>query len=146
MVRGALEKLVIKEFQPEFVPLAKALEKDCGLPSWADSFNEELSFAAFCENELAGFIFGSVVLDEATVNTIACKEQFRHHGVGSMLFESFKEKAVLLGAATVLLEVRQSNVPARSFYKKHGFDDAGLRKNYYKNPNENAVLMTLYLR
>jgi [ribosomal protein S18]-alanine N-acetyltransferase len=42
--------------------------------------------------------------------------------------------------------VRESNTPARTLYRKHGFSDVGIRKDYYEKPSENAILMTLFLK
>jgi ribosomal-protein-alanine N-acetyltransferase len=70
-------------------------------------------------------------------------EDFRRHGVGTSLLESFLDISKAFGVSKVFLEVRHSNVPAILFYAAHGFEKTGERKNFYSDPVENADTMTL---
>lgn len=81
-------------------------------------------------------IAGYIIAYGDDIITIAVREDFRRSGVGSKLLKS------LLEAKTELfLEVRESNVNAISFYKKHGFSSVGVRKKYYPD-GENAIIMS----
>jgi ribosomal-protein-alanine N-acetyltransferase len=94
--------------------------------------------------EVCGFIAASYVLDEVNINSIAVAEKYRKNGIGQALLYSLFE-AVKDFAASVMLEVRQSNFPAIALYQKAGFAKVGMRKNFYENPSENAVLMTKFI-
>lgn len=123
------------------------LEKSCIPGGWSESAflqaidnPDSLIFAAVC-GEVVGFLNGSYVLDEAELLNIAVSENCRKNGIAGMLLAAFEEELRRLGVKTVYLEVRESNAPARKLYEKHGFKQNGLRKNYYRSPAENAVLM-----
>ena len=86
-----------------------------------------------------GFLF---VLDEAEIPNVCVKASARKQGVGKMLMNALTEEAAKLGIATLFLEVRESNGAARALYKSLGFKEDGIRKNFYEQPVENAVLMS----
>ena len=82
-----------------------------------------------------------VVLDEGYIDNIAVEEPARKHGVASALLDVFCR----FGAANLAfltLEVRASNAPAIALYKKYGFQEVGLRPNFYSAPREDALIMT----
>lgn len=87
-----------------------------------------------------GFLLISEALDEAEVLKIGVLEEYRGNANGAKLlrqaFEQWKED----GIRTIFLEVRRSNVSARTLYEKMNFEEIGVRKRYYKNPIEDAVL------
>jgi ribosomal-protein-alanine N-acetyltransferase len=124
------------------------LEKSCIPDGWSESAFEQalgnpnaLIFAAVRDGEVVGFLNGSYVLDEAELLNIAVSEKHRKSGIAGILLAAFEEELRKFGVKTVYLEVRESNAPARGLYEKHGFTQNGLRKNYYRSPVENAVLM-----
>lgn len=92
---------------------------------------------------LCGYVNAAFVLDEVSVNSIAVSEEFRRQGLGEMLLSAL-EKEVADFAAFITLEVRGSNLPAQKLYEKLGYENVGLRKNFYSSPVENAILMTKY--
>jgi ribosomal-protein-alanine N-acetyltransferase len=101
--------------------------------------------------ELLGFVVGRVVESteasrDAEIYNIAVTASAKQKGCGQALFDAFRREAVGMGAATFWLEVRESNHPARSFYRKNGFVPVQTRQNFYNNPTENAILMKLDLR
>lgn len=112
----------------------------------AELYNERavmLSAKNIDSGEVCGFIAASYVLDEVNINSIAVAEKYRKSGIGQALLNSLFE-AVKGFAVSIMLEVRQSNFPAISLYEKAGFEKVGMRKNFYENPSENAVLMTKF--
>ena len=105
------------------IPQIAALERECFSTPWSENM---LSDALF--DPKASFI---VAEDEAA----------RRHGVGDALLDVFCR----FGQAHLsflTLEVRASNAPAIALYRKHGFQEAGRRKNYYQQPREDAIIMT----
>jgi ribosomal-protein-alanine N-acetyltransferase len=91
---------------------------------------------------IAGFVGLWFVLDEAHVVIIGIREKDRRRGIGEQLLISALEQAVVNDSRVVTLEVRQSNKPAIELYKKYGFQEVGLRRRYYSDNGENAVIMT----
>ena len=79
---------------------------------------------------------------EAEILRICIKKDERSLGAGSFLFEKMMKEIYDRYVEKVFLEVRPSNTPAITIYKKHGFSETSIRKNYYQNPNESALIMT----
>ena len=86
-----------------------------------------------------GFIF---VLDEAEIPNVCVKASARKSGIGRKMMTVLVEEAKKLGMAVLYLEVRESNTPARKLYRSLGFEENGIRKNFYEHPVEHAVLMS----
>ena len=103
----------------------------------------------FCAAEEDGTLSGYAgvyLLDEdADITNVAVLPAFRRQGIADAVLVSLEAFCREHGAQLLHLEVRASNTPALALYEKHGFVRDGLRKNYYKNPKEDAVLMTLPL-
>lgn len=91
---------------------------------------------------LAGYLILYYVPDEGEIVRIAVKEALRRQGAAGMLLLYAKEFCREKEVEKLFLEVRESNVPAITFYKKHGFRADGIRKKFYTNPTENAILMS----
>jgi len=83
------------------------------------------------ELPVAGFCAFWLVLDQAHINNLAVRPELRGHGLGTHLLESILFEARHLGATSLTLEVRRSNVAAQRLYAKAGFHQAGVRNNYY---------------
>jgi ribosomal-protein-alanine N-acetyltransferase len=96
-----------------------------------------------CEtnHQVIAFLAARQAADEAEILNIAVHRNFRSKGVASALLlaalDAFRRAAI----AQVFLELRESNLPARSLYERYGFLPAGRRKSYYSNPIEDAVCM-----
>lgn len=128
-----------------------ALENACFVHPWSrQSLQESLEndnalfFAATENGEVIGYIGMSYVLDEGYLYNVAVAPHYRRRGVGSALIRTLVTWCKKENFAFLTLEVRQSNAAARSLYEAFGFVKVGERKNYYTEPTENAVLMTLY--
>jgi ribosomal-protein-alanine N-acetyltransferase len=93
-----------------------------------------------------GFFAGWTVADELHVNNIAARPDSRRLGIGQRLLESAIEEGQGRGVVFVLLEVRASNLPAQSLYAKLGFHYVGRRRDYYRGPTEDALMMKLEIR
>ena len=128
-----------------------AIENACFAHPWsrqsieAELDNEtSLFYVAVEDGQVVGYIGMSFVLDEGYIYNVAVKADCRKNGVGSALIQTLVTHCRKNNFTFLTLEVRESNAPARSLYEKFGFIKVGERKNYYSDPTENAVLMTLY--
>lgn len=83
-----------------------------------------------------------MMLDEAHICTIGVQPGWRRLGAGELLLSSMIREAMHLNAIVVTLEVRVSNVAAQRLYEKYGFQAAGIRKGYYSDNHEDALIMT----
>jgi ribosomal-protein-alanine N-acetyltransferase len=94
------------------------------------------------QDHVAGVIGVWFVLDECHLVMIATRLEERRRGAGELMLIGAVDAALARGSRVVTLEVRASNEAARSLYRKYGFQDAGLRKRYYSDNKEDAVIMT----
>ena len=95
------------------------------------------------EGQLVGYGGFWLVLDEAHVTNIALLPEYQGRSLGSLLLEHMILTAKMLGAVSMTLEVRPSNMPARKLYSNRGFVERGLRPNYYAELGEDALIMWL---
>ena len=95
--------------------------------------------------EVIGYIIMYHIFSEGQILNIAVKETHREKKVATEMFNAVLEYARNVSIETLTLEVRESNSPAIRLYTKLGFKLSGIRKGYYKQPKENAILMTLIL-
>ena len=93
------------------------------------------------EGEFAGYADIWTVLDEADLNSIAVRVDFRRKGIGDAIILAMTEMLSANGVATINLEVRVSNMPAIKLYKKYGFKECGVRPGYYLDNGEDALIM-----
>ena len=122
------------------------IEKQCIADGWSEkafleTFENKYSIilSAVSAGRVIGFLNGTAVLDEAELLNIAV--MYRGMGAGGALIGEFLHILSDKNVGTVYLEVRESNAEAISLYKKYGFEQNGMRRNYYRHPVENAVLM-----
>ncbi len=106
-------------------------------------------FGAVCLDaggEITGYAAASGVLDEMEILNVAVREDRRRLGAASLLLCAVLQEACERNILICHLEVRKGNVPARTLYEHAGFIQAGLRKKYYADNGEDALIMTLDLR
>lgn len=94
--------------------------------------------------KVLGFILASLAPPQAELESIAVAAGIQRRGLGRMLFEALVNDLRAAGVLEIILEVRASNRPAAAFYRSAGFGQTGLRRAYYADPIEDAVLMRLY--
>ncbi len=94
-------------------------------------------------DEVLGYVVTWVVTDEAEIANLAVRADRRRTGVGQLLVEAAIAAATAGGARAVYLEVRRSNAAARALYQRLGFVAVGTRPKYYRNPNEDALVLRL---
>lgn len=129
------------------------MERQCFSVPWTlEQLAAQLSdsmhifLAAEDENGSAiGYVGLMYVLDEGYISNVAVSPSRRREGIADMLLAELYARAKEKKLSFLTLEVRESNIPARSLYKKHGYTEVGRRKGYYSLPKEDAVLMTCFL-
>jgi ribosomal-protein-alanine N-acetyltransferase len=94
------------------------------------------------ECRVAAFCALWLVVDQVHINNLAVLPELRGRGLGTQLLEAVIAEAAHLGATLLTLEVRESNTPALRLYARAGFERTGLRKTYYTNPIEDALILT----
>lgn len=126
------------------------LEQTCfSLPWSEDSLRRELTanpsariwVAETPASRLAGYAALWVVLEEGQINNIAVDPAWRRQGIGRLLLQTMSEAARKEGLTVLFLEVRTGNLPARRLYESLGFRAVGLRKGYYPDNGEDAIIM-----
>jgi len=100
-------------------------------------------WVAEVDDRIAAMLVLWFIVDEAHVATIAVHPDFRRQGIGEQILLCALRSAKAEGATRAFLEVRAGNVAAQSMYKKYGFEVAGIRRGYYRDNNEDALLMNL---
>jgi ribosomal-protein-alanine N-acetyltransferase len=90
-----------------------------------------------------GYVNAWVLCDECTINRFACSKKNQRSGIGTQILSFLMHEAVRRGAKIFFLDVRSSNSAAQRFYEKAGFVKTGLRKAYYTDTREDAVLMSM---
>ncbi|ETZ26595.1 MULTISPECIES: ribosomal protein S18-alanine N-acetyltransferase [Fusobacterium] len=88
------------------------------------------------DNQVCGYLMVLDSIDVYEILAIATIEEYRNKGIAQELLDKIKTK-------DIFLEVRESNQVAINFYKKNKFKEISVRKNYYSEPNENAIIMKL---
>ena len=141
--------LTIARMEREHLPAIVELEAACFSTPWTyqnleDSLNNDTAyfFVALEEEKLIGYIGVSVISDSCFVNNIAVLPEYRRQGVGKALMKIAILTADAMGTGFISLEVRESNYAAISLYRSLGFEDIGLRRDFYRKPRENALIMT----
>lgn len=139
--------MTIERMEERHIEDIAAIEKACFRHPWsADGLREELGrglfLAAVEDGVTVGYVGCQTVLDEGYITNIAVLPAFRRRGIAERLLGALLERAE--GLSFVTLEVRESNRPAAVLYEKMGFLRVGVRKKFYTEPTEDAVLMTRY--
>ncbi|MGF6356518.1 ribosomal-protein-alanine N-acetyltransferase [Paenibacillus sp. 4624] len=118
------------------------------LPWTEEAFHNELKhnhFAKYMVMELDGTAIGYAgmwtIMDEAHITNIAVRKAYQGRKLGEKLLDELMKTAAYLGMERMTLEVRVSNVVAQNLYQKKGFESAGLRKGYYSDNGEDAMIM-----
>jgi [ribosomal protein S18]-alanine N-acetyltransferase len=113
-----------------------------------DAFFNELTQNRFAKylviergEQLVGYIGAWVVIDEVHITNIAILPDFRGQKLGEKLLKTMMEEVKKLGAKSMTLEVRMTNMVAQNLYKKLGFQSGAIRKNYYTDNQEDALVM-----
>lgn len=130
------------------VPQIALLERECFADPWsqqsiASELHNPLSLWLVAQEgqTLLGYVGSQTCQDETDMMNIAVSPASRRQGVARDLIEALVSALRERGSKQLTLEVRASNGPARQLYESLGFLQVGLRKNYYRNPKEDALIL-----
>lgn len=143
---------VILDADARRLPQVERLEQQCFSVPWTERQlraqlpdDRHVFLVAERGGEVLGYVGLMHVLDEGYISNVAVSPEHRRQGIGEALIAELTRRAERLGLAFLTLEARASNDPAIRLYEKMGFRQVGRRKNYYQRPDEDAILMTLFL-
>ena len=144
----SLHPALVRKFDPRDAPaVAEILRGSPEAAEWSvksiEQLNQRGELGWVVENDggITGFLVARAIADEAEVLNLCIDRAKRRIGNATALVRVALRQLPRLGAKVLFLEVRETNLPAISFYEKHGFIRDGFRPDYYQNPTEAAVLM-----
>lgn len=132
----------------EMLDTIEEMEKECFSVPWSREMllyqmrGNNVFLAAVNNGEVMGYIGMMFVLDEGYISNVAVTGKYRRKGIAKALISALEAKCREMHLSFMTLEVRESNTPAISLYAGLGFEEVGVRRNYYDKPRENAILMT----
>lgn len=143
--------MIIRELKESEIPFIAGIEEKCFTNPWSEEsirssfINKANSFCvAEIDSVIVGYMGLSVSVDEGYILNVATLPEYRRRGIAKALINHiiniYSDKL-----SFITLEVRPSNTAAVKLYEGFGFVKVGERKNYYRNPTENAVLLTLFM-
>jgi ribosomal-protein-alanine N-acetyltransferase len=154
-----MPQIEILPIRAESVAEVVKIAEECGLSYWSEAdYRAELdrsgSYAFQAESIPGKTVVGFIIMRLITkkddhypatfeILNIAVKEKYRKTGVGTLLIQTTLTTAKQNSPANMRLEVRSSNEAAIRFYKKHGFNPEHLRRNFYRDPVEDGIVMKL---
>ena len=146
--------MLIRPATPDDVPYIRALERQSDTAAhWAEREYDALfaaeaparvTLVATSEAEarrVIGFVIARCATAEWEIENVVVVPEKRRRGIGIKIIREVLLRANLAGATSVLLEVRESNLAARRLYEKLGFSQQGQRSSYYRDPDEDALLL-----
>ena len=140
--------MTILKMAESHVPQIAELEKLCFHDPWSiSSIASEVSnrlslwLVAAEDDQVIGYVGSQTVLGETDMMNIAVHPEYRKQGIVTLLINDLVDKLKEQGSHSLMLEVRASNEPAISVYRKLDFMEVGRRKNYYRNPKEDALIL-----
>ena len=140
--------ITLTEMKAEHVQQVAQLEKICFADPWSEmSIAHELEsiwsfwLVAMDGDQLVGYVGSQSSIDEADIMNVAVNPGWRRQGVAESLINGLVAQLKDRGIHALMLEVRVTNEPAIALYEKLGFVEVGRRKNYYRNPKEDALIL-----
>jgi len=155
-----LKDIVIMRMSEHDLLEVVEIEEQSGLSRWGwaayyaelQSGNRELMLVARATRSstvdsapIVGYIVARETAGELHINNVAVRSEYRRRGIGAAMLERVIEEARRRKANTAFLEVRSANQAAQALYEKSGFRAIARRTNYYSEPREDAVVMSLVL-
>lgn len=139
---------MIRKMRREDVPQIAALERLCFSDPWSEaSISSELEnpislwLVAEADGVVQGYIGSQSAPPDCDIMNLAVAPDARRQQLGRTLLQSLIDELHRRGTERLFLEVRASNAPAQSLYASFGFEQVGLRKEYYVNPTEDALIL-----
>ena len=143
-----MSEISIKRLEPSMLGSVCVLERECFSSPWSHKSLELLcsdGAVGFAALDKAGRVlaYGGMltVLDEGQITNIATSALARRRGLASAVLSALLDFGAQRGIVSYSLEVRESNLAAISLYEKYGFRRVGVRRGFYSEPTENAIVM-----
>ena len=141
--------VTIRAMRIDDIEYVSRLERRCYTLPWSSSAyvtevgnpNAYYTVAVLSDGTIAGYAGMWVIMDELHMTTIAVDPSVRGLKIGERLLLDVIEEGITRGAERATLEVRERNTVAHNLYVKYGFEDVAVRKNYYSDNGENAIIM-----
>ncbi len=157
--------MMIREMTPDDVQEVAAIEQECFSMPWSeksflDSLGRDDTLFLVCvadsnalqqdkvpknDGSIAGYLGMYLSFGEGEITNVAVSPSYRKKGCGQALIQAAIAQARQQAAESIMLEVRKSNASAISLYTKNGFEEIGIRKNFYERPVEDAIIMKVGL-
>lgn len=141
--------LTIRRMKESDIPEVARLEKEIFPDPWSEgaiseTFEQEqtLLLVAYEDRKLIGYLILYFVLEEGEIARIAVIPECRRQGVGARMLLELEDLCEDNGITKLLLDVRESNETAISFYTSYGFVQDGVRRDFYSDPQEDGILMS----
>ena len=145
-------EIIVRELKVEDSAAVAEMEQQIFSDSWSEKSvletvqqKQSVCFAAEKAGHLLGYLLAYHAADEAEIARIAVQKEARRQGAAGKLMQALEHYGEEHKMEKLLLDVRESNEAARSFYTKNGFVEDGIRQGFYVNPSEDAVLMSRQL-
>lgn len=147
------KNIVYRKMVKADIPSVVAIEEEAFATPWtAEIFEHEMDGNAYAHyvvatenDEVIGHFGMWIVLDECHITNVAVRKHLRGHGIGEALMVQGIKLCREMNVKLMTLEVRVSNLTAQNLYRKLGFQDGGIRKNYYTDDREDALVMWVEL-
>lgn len=145
---GFFNEILVMAMDREHIGQVAEIERICFSEPWSEETVLEAFkagtkfFVATMGDLVVGYVGISCILDEGYITNIAVLPEYRNKGIATSLLTRLFALACDNQLSFISLEVRESNSRAISLYEKLGFSNEGMRKNFYNNPKENALIMT----
>jgi ribosomal-protein-alanine N-acetyltransferase len=139
---------VVEWMRPDDTKSVSELSERCLEEAWSeqnflDSLEKDYTLMAVAREgtQITGYVVVYLAADQAELESIAVDTSFRRCGAAYAMLDFIIREAKQKGVGSMTLEVRESNFPARALYEKFGFEILGKRKNFYCNPQEDALIL-----
>lgn len=158
--KNATDILIVQMTEHDLLEVVE-IEEQSGLSRWGwaayyaelQGGNRELLLVAkpavlrgLDQHQIIGYIVARQTAGELHINNVAIRDQYRRRGFGALLLGRVLDEARKKSGTTAFLEVRSGNLAAQALYQKCGFKAIATRPNYYSDPREDAVVMSMDLK
>ncbi|HNQ43902.1 MAG TPA: ribosomal protein S18-alanine N-acetyltransferase [Candidatus Cloacimonadota bacterium] len=136
---------ILRQFKSSDIPDIITVENRAFPDPWPpEAFTGLLDYHNWIlelDGKLIGYIMYHFIMDEAVILNFAIDPDYTDRGFGGYLLNGSLSELIARGCRRVFLDVRKSNLVAIGLYKKNGFEELGIRKDYYRHPPEDALVM-----
>jgi ribosomal-protein-alanine N-acetyltransferase len=146
------QSIVLRAMTTADITAVCAIEQQVQYAPWteklfSDSLERHVCWVVQKDQQVVGFFVVQFIVDEAHLLNIAVDPTQQKQGIGRLLLDNVQQQAMIKKASTIFLELRATNQRALALYQMAGFNEIGLRKNYYPaaQGKEDAVIMALML-